>query len=86
MTNHYEIITSWIDSCETELQLDNLRDKIENVWILDGIVRDHLIEYLGQNDVRRDWARSKATLLGYNWIEEMKDYKEPQPTDSAWHL
>jgi hypothetical protein len=74
MTSHYTIITSWIESCETQLQLDNLYNRINNEWILEDKLRDDLIDYWNQNAKRRAWVGSKVSL-----------YEEEHPTDQCTH-
>jgi hypothetical protein len=72
MTSHYTIITSWIDSCETQLQLDNLYQKIDEEWILEANTRSDLIKYWNANQLRREWVGSKVAL-----------YEDEHPTDIA---
>lgn len=72
MTSHYTIITSWIDSCTSQLQLDNLYNRITNEWILEEKLRDDLIEYWKDNAKRRAWVGSKIALN-----------EEEHPTDIA---
>lgn len=85
MTNHYTIITAWIDSCETDLQLDTVGQFIANRLVTDEKQRDDLIEYLHNAITRRSWVAAKVANRDYTRVERFPacdEYNEPQPTDT----
>jgi len=65
MTNHFQIIAAWIDSCETDLQLDNVGTFIAERLITDDKQRDDLISYLHDAIKRRSWVAAKVAQRDY---------------------
>ncbi len=77
MTNHYTIIKAWIDSCETELQLDNVGQFIANRLITDDKQRDDLITYLHDTITRRQWVAAKVAQRDYTKVsDEYPEFSE----------
>ena len=84
MTNHFTIIAAWIDSCSTELQLDNVGTFISERLITDDKQRDDLITYLHGAIKRRSWIAAKVAQRDYKVVERFPacdEYHEEQPTD-----
>ena len=74
MTNHYTIITAWIDSCETEQQLDTVGTFIAERLITDDKQRDDLIDYLHNAIQRRSWVAAKVAQRDYTKVSD--DYPD----------
>lgn len=74
MTTHFEIIRSWMLSCEKEEQLMNLKEFVNLRLITDEKQRDDIIVMLVDNDKRRDFVRSKQAM-------RFPADDEQQPTD-----
>ena len=84
MTTHYLIITTWIDSCETELQLDTVGKFISDKLITDDKQRDDLIDYLHKVIKQRQWVAAKVAQRDFKPVDRFPacdEYHEPQPTD-----
>ena len=84
MTNHYQIIAAWIDSCETELQLDNVGSFIADRLITDDKQRDDLINYLHNAINRKQWVASKVARRDYKQVDRFPACDE-QPSDNIQH-
>lgn len=84
MTSHYEILKAWIDSCETELQLDNLAVYIENKLITDDKQRDDILSYFKNTLNNRAWIRSKVIARDYVEVSRFPVCDE-QPSDNCSH-
>ena len=97
MTSHYDILKSWIDSCDNELQLDNIGTFVADKLITDDKQRDDIIDYLRDTIKNRAWIRAKVIQRDYvpapdrspvcdEHIEiDPLGYVEPQPTDQCSH-
>ena len=79
-TTKYEIIAHWIDTCETDQQLNNLREAIEKRFKLDDITKDDLLLYWIDNKKRRQWAID--IVYEYPKLSSLS-YDDHQPTDIA---
>lgn len=84
MTNHYQIIAAWIDSCETESQIDTVSSFIADRLITDHKQRDDLIAYLHDAITRKQWAASKVARRDYKQVDRFPACDE-QPTDNIQH-
>ena len=87
-TSRYEIISHWIDNCETDAQLDNILSAIEHRFILDEKTKDDLIIYWNDNYKRRSWVAAKVAQRDYKEVERFPacdEYNEPQPSDNSDH-
>ena len=92
-TSRYEIISHWIDNCETDAQLDNILSAIEHRFILDEKTKDDLIMYWQNNRNRRSWVTAKVAFNKVNKGEFNRvdrfpacdEYNEPQPSDNSDH-
>ena len=71
-TSRYDIIKHWIDNCNAEIQLINIREAIVNRFILDEKTKDDLIMYLDLVNKQRDITRAKA-VLAYNQERKPSD-------------
>jgi hypothetical protein len=69
-TSKYEIISHWIDTCDTDKQLDNLKEAIEKRFILDEKTKDDLLTY---------WIKNNRTHRACD------EYNDEQPTDNSDH-
>ena len=77
MTNHFTIIAAWIDSCETELQLDNVGTFIAERLITDDKQRDDLLAYLHSAITRRSWVAAKVAQRDYTKVsDDMPEFIE----------
>jgi transposase len=81
MTTHFPIIAAWINSCETDLQLDNVGNFIADRLITDDKTRDDLIDYLHEAIKRREWCAAKVANRDMNRVERFPACDEYQPTD-----
>ena len=78
MTNIFQIISEWIDSCNNEIQLDNLKERLTtNAWKLDEKTADDLIIYLNEAKQRRSWVAAKVAQRDYTKVsDEYPDFIE----------
>lgn len=81
MTNHFQILAAWIDSCETDLQLDNIGLFVSERLITDDKQRDDIIDYLHDAIKRRSWCAAKVANRDMNRVERFPACDEYQPTD-----
>lgn len=84
MTNHYTIVTAWIDSCETIEQLNTVHRFALHTLITDDKQRDDILEYIRGAITRRSWVAAKVAQRDYQQVERFPacdEYHEEQPTD-----
>lgn len=85
MSREYQIIREWIDSCNTEFQLDNIKDRLTcKAWKLEDKTTDDLLAYLNAAITRRSWVAAKVAQRDFHQVERFPacdEYHEPQPSD-----
>lgn len=84
MTTHYDIVKKWIDSCETEQQLDTVWLFINNKLITDEKQKDDMMEYLHKVLYERAWLASKVANRDMVRVERFPACDE-QPSDNCTH-
>lgn len=68
-STRYDIISHWADTCETEMQLDNLKNAIETRFVLDDKSKDDLYQHIKQLKIQRSWVASKVAQRDYTQVE-----------------
>lgn len=84
MTTHYDILKKWIDSCETEPQLDNIGRFISDTLITDEKQRDDIIDCLHMAIKRRSWIAAKVANRDMVKVDRFPACDEHIDTDSAF--
>lgn len=77
MTNHFTIVTAWIDSCVTEEQLATVQKFIICNLITDDKQRFDLQLYLLKAIERRSWVAAKVAQRDYTKVpDDMPEFIE----------
>lgn len=69
-SSRYEIISQWLQSCETEEQINTVSDAVNNRLILDEKTKDDLIILIKQTKINRSWIRAKVIQKDYVQLPE----------------
>jgi len=70
MTNHFTIVTAWIDSCVTEEQLGTVGKFIIERLYTDDKQRDDIVAYLHGAIKRRSWIAAKVAQRDYTKVSD----------------
>ena len=74
-STHYHIVSSWIDSCTTELQMDAVNDFINNRLLTDEKTMDDLISYWNKRNIHRSWVAAKVANNSFIRLDEAQTRK-----------
>jgi len=80
-STHYDIITHWAETCETEKQIDNLIEAVESRFTIEEKTKENILDYIKALKVRRSWVASKVAQRDYHQVERFPacdDFVEPK--------
>lgn len=64
-SSRYEIISQWLQSCETEEQIETVLDAVSNRLILEEKTKDDLLDLIKTTKNNRAWVRAKVIQRDY---------------------
>ena len=74
MTTHYEILKKWIDSCETEPQIDTVISFVRETLVTDEKQRDDIMDYINLYIKRRSWIAAKVAYHDTEMFTDLSDH------------